>query len=70
VSASKPYEGSIGRPDRVTFEPKGYRDVIWCPYGNEPTFLSWGRDNLPQCDNCNGNWEAETHPFICHILKT
>ena len=59
-----------GMPDKVTFAPKGFRDVIWCPYGNEPTFISYkpGTDE-PTCDQCNGNYEPENHPFIAHILK-
>lgn len=57
-----------GRPDAVTFESKGFRDVIWCPYANEPAFLEYHHET-PWCPECNGNYEPETHEFIVHILK-
>lgn len=52
----------------VSFEPKGYRDVIWCPLLNEPGFLEYSHAG-PECPNCQGNYEPETHPFIVHIEK-
>jgi len=61
------------RYDRVNYEvtdiPKGFRDVMWCPYANEPTFLAYV-DGKPTCLECDGNFEFETHEFICHIKKS
>jgi len=61
-----------GLPQYVVYEPKGFRDVMWCPYLNEPAIIEY-RDKdgkkEPYCPNCNGNFEPESHPFICHILK-
>lgn len=65
---SNPWGDSSGIPDRVTFHPLGFRDVMWCPYLNEPAILEW-RKNKPHCPNCDGNFEPQTHPFICHIQK-
>ncbi len=48
--------------------PKGYRDLMWCPYLNEPAILEY-EDGAPHCPNCNGNFEAETHVFMGHIHK-
>lgn len=55
----------------VSFEPKGYRDVVWCPYGNEPAIIgSYGESEKSiNCPECNGNFEYSTHPFICHLGK-
>lgn len=53
---------------KVTYEAKGYRDVIWCPYLNEPAIIEY-KDGKPDCHNCDGNYEPETHEFICHIEK-
>ena len=48
------------------------RNVVWCPYLNEPAFLRIiekdGR-TLLDCENCNHNYEPTSHPFICRILK-
>jgi hypothetical protein len=49
-------------------EPKGYRDLMWCPYINEPAIIEY-RDDRPHCVNCDGNFEASTHPFMGHIPK-
>lgn len=49
-------------------EPKGYRDLIWCPYGNEPAVLEYV-DGKPYCPNCLNNFEAMTHGFIAHIKE-
>lgn len=48
--------------------PTGSRDLMWCPYLNEPAILEW-KDNKPHCPNCDGNFEAVTHTFLGHILK-
>lgn len=53
----------------ASFTSLGWRDVIWCPLGNEPTFLTYKENGEPDCKMCNGNYEPETHPFICHINK-
>ncbi len=53
----------------IGYEPKGYRDIVWCPYGNEPSFLGVDEDGNTDCRACSGNYEEETHPFICHIIK-
>ena len=62
-----------GRPDSVEFDARGYRDVIWCPFLNEPAILEYrtlkNGSRVPDCPNCNGNYEPETHEFICHIRK-
>ena len=58
-----------GKPKAVSFKFKGFRDVIYCPLANEPTFLKYSEDGEPFCDACDGNWEAVSHPFICHIDK-
>ena len=57
-----------GRPSCVTFNPEGHRDVVWCGYLNEPVILEW-RDGKQWCVNCSQHYEAESHPFICHINK-
>lgn len=49
--------------------PSGFRDVVWCPYANEPTFLVSDEDGNPDCPLCAKNFEPETHPFILHVLK-
>jgi hypothetical protein len=49
-------------------EPRGFRDLMWCPYLNEPAILEW-RNELPHCPNCDGNFEASTHAFIGHVGK-
>lgn len=67
-SPSNPWGDCCGIADRVTFRPLGFRDVMWCPYLNEPAILEW-RDNKPHCPNCEGNFEPQTHPFICNIQK-
>ena len=56
----------VGRLGRT---PKGYRDLMWCPYINEPTIIVFDEKNNPTCKECNGNFEAETHLFIGHIYK-
>jgi hypothetical protein len=59
--------------DHVTFEPKGYRDVHWCPRLNEPVIIQYtgipggSVADTPSCTNC-GEW-GDDHVFICHILK-
>lgn len=52
----------------LTKEPKGFRDLMWCPYLNEPTILEY-REGEPYCGCCDGNFEAETHEFIAHIKQ-
>ena len=49
-------------------EPRGFRDLMWCPYLNEPAFVRWTEDGA-DCPNCHGNFEAETHVFIGHVEK-
>lgn len=49
-------------------EPKGFRDLMWCPYLNEPAILEY-KDDRPHCPNCNGNFEASSHAFMGHIFK-
>lgn len=58
--------------ESVTYIAKGYRDVIWCPYLNEPAIIQYktvGDKRVAYCPNCDGNYEPETHEFICHIQK-
>jgi hypothetical protein len=57
-----------GRPDCVKYEPRGFYDVFWCPYLNAPAILEY-KDDAPTCPNCEGNFEAATHSFICNIRK-
>lgn len=56
----------------VIFEQKGFRDVVWCPYLNEPAFIEYvtldDGERGPHCQNCE-SYKPETHQFICHILK-
>ena len=61
---------SIGRPDVVTFEPTGYRDVYWCPLINEPYFHKY--DTLGKVESCGGcGWdltkENHEHVFLAHF---
>ena len=56
-----------GANECISFAPKGYRDVIWCPYLNEPTFVEYTQEGYLECPNCNHNFEVATHKFICHI---
>jgi hypothetical protein len=49
-------------------EPRGFRDLMWCPYMNEPAIIHWAAYK-PYCPNCHGNFEPETHPFLLHIAK-
>jgi hypothetical protein len=51
-----------------SFVPKGMRDVMWCPYMNEPMILEYKGD-APTCPGCGDSFEASTHAFICHINK-
>ncbi len=54
----------------LTFKPQGYRDVLWCPYLNEPWIMEYNvKTKEVSCPNCDGNYEPSTHPFICHINK-
>ncbi len=56
----------------ITQIEEGYRDVRWCPYLNEPFIIEYKvvkGEKVPHCPNCNGNFEFETHTFICHINK-
>ena len=48
--------------------PKGFRDLMWCPYLNEPVILEY-KDENPTCPSCKGSFEASTHWFLGHILK-
>lgn len=55
----------------VSFTPEGFRDVIWCPYLNEPAILEYDtlkEGSPPKCPNCE-NYEPCSHQFICHIRK-
>lgn len=58
----------------VTAEPKGFRDIYWCPYLNEPVILKYDGDK-PKCDGCGNVYDSveqmadDTHTFICHVLK-
>ena len=68
--------------EKLTYKPKGWRDIYWCWYANEPMVLEY-RDDEPYCVECqckfkinkNGdgifdkNWLGADHIFICHILK-
>lgn len=49
-------------------ESKGFRDLMWCPYLNEPAIIKY-KDGKPDCPNCDGSFEAETHLFMGHIRK-
>jgi hypothetical protein len=63
-----------GLPECVTFEPKGFRDVYWCPALNEPFVVEYdlilGSPNAGKtvCPYC-GTLEFSEHTFIAHILK-
>ena len=60
------FEGTV----TLRFAPQGFRDIIWCPYSNEPEFLGQTVDGTkPHCPGCNGNYEESTHPFVVHIGK-
>ena len=52
----------------LTDAPLGFRDLMWCPYLNEPAILEYS-NNKPTCPNCRGNFEASTHAFLGHIKK-
>ena len=56
----------------ITPQPRGMRDLMWCPHINEPMILEY-RDGRPYCRGCgNGNvssFEAETHVFMGHVCK-
>lgn len=62
----------VAQRDRFVYElgkePTGFRDLMWCPYLNEPAILEY-RNDVPSCPNCNGNFEAATHVFMGHIKK-
>lgn len=58
------YDDSLRNVEGV---PHGYRDVMWCPYANEPAFLIW-KDDEPACSECS-NFEFMTHEFIAHVKK-
>ncbi len=50
----------------------GHGTLIWCPYLNEPAFLEWIREDgkrVPDCPNCNRNFEPETHAFLFEVGK-
>lgn len=63
---------TIQMPDKVSFEPVGFRDVYWCPRLNEPVILEYrqavGSEREPWCINCGCPLESD-HAFICHIHK-
>lgn len=63
-----PWKKQNKRKGIISRKPHGYRDVMWCPYINEPAIIEY-RDGKPYCPLCNGNFEASTHEFICHIKK-
>ena len=50
-------------------KPLGFRDLMWCPYSNEPIILSYDKDFRPNCTGCKGNFEASTHWFLGHVKK-
>ena len=57
--------------------PKGFRDVYWCHYLNEPVILKYAKiaGDQPRCDGCGVVYDSVAqmtdngHTFICHILK-
>lgn len=67
------------RREIVTFEPKGFRDVHWCPYLKEPFIIEYrGPDkksygSIKYCVNCDrlldDEYEFIDHVFICNIGK-
>ena len=60
------FEGTV----TLRFAPQGFRDIIWCPYSNEPEFLGQTVDGTkPHCPGCNGNYEESTHQFVVHVGK-
>ena len=69
------YEGGglHGLPNCVEFVSRGFRDVFWCPYVNEPVVLMYRKDyaldnKRPYCDLCS-KWMDEDHTFICTVKK-
>lgn len=67
----------IRRHEIVTFEPKGFRDVYWCPYLNEPVIVEYRRPSPNKfCVNCSGDIDHpgvppfySKHTFICNVGK-
>lgn len=59
-----------GRQDKVSWVSRGFRDVRWCPYMNEPFIIQYKLGtNEGMCPLCD-SFEADTHEFICSIHKT
>jgi hypothetical protein len=52
----------------VTSEPKGWRDVYWCHFINEPGFLKW-RGIVKCCGVCDQEITdvVPMHTFLFHI---
>jgi hypothetical protein len=63
--------GKKGLPNHVEWVSRGFRDVYWCPYLNEPVIITYPMDKnkTAWCVNCNGPM-AEDHWFIVSIRKT
>lgn len=66
-------KGEQGLPDHVEFVSRGFRDVYWCPYLNEPIIVTYKMvgliDKEPWCEGCNGPMSETDHWFICTIRK-
>lgn len=57
----------FGGSPLASSKPKGFRDVHWCPYINEPCFLI-RRGEEWACPYC-ASYEPETHEFVLHVHK-
>jgi len=62
-------KGEMGFEGAVRFISRGFRDVYWCPYLNEPIIITYPLpDKKAWCSGCDGTMDTD-HMFICSILK-
>jgi hypothetical protein len=68
-SMSEAMKGKLGLGTSVAYVSRGFRDVYWCPYLNEPVILTYSlATDTPWCTGCDSELDSE-HTFICTVSK-
>jgi hypothetical protein len=63
---SRAWRDGVSKLSWIKPEPKGFRDIYWCPYMNEPVVLKYRNGtNDKYCELCDSG--LDHHIFICHI---